>query len=523
MDMNGFCNHCFDLYAIDRLATHRAFTSSIVSGTHSTMSLRSIFIAFSPFSSIWTGRASFNPRIEYNNEWRPVGHSDPLKNDPTFDYSPPVLDRVRYWSDHGTATAQTNGMKEKKEILLLGVPSRHTVHSHPNQVPQTEPKTSNRRMFYAPQVSWGFWILEFFGLHLYITFQPSRMLTPPPMQHMMQMGFQSDFGSMNAAAMSPSMSYWNQEPSIPLDAYGSESASFVTVLKPKSSPNPYLATAPSVYKDARQSIYNFAANVNALQASDKKRPWLQNLLQKEVTYHTPTVMPTTPQIVMSYSPPVFESHSTLTNDLPTQYQFNPFDSTTLSPVTTVAPITLTTDELFSHYKQPTEPLHGPMYLIIQGHSKVKTYGGQQTVNGTIRHSAKMVPVETSRDPVVTHVVSEEEDGNVMKVAHMHKTSQNNDAKHQTSIDRKKTNSTVDSLLSLLDSSFMGFFMNDEPTKLSATKKTTKLTENKNVKHEARHTTKMGTTKKSTTTRMTTAPPTSSTSQLTTTSSTRDIS
>lgn len=348
------------------------------------------------------------------------------------------------------------------------------------------------------------------------------MLTPPPMQHMMQMGFQSDFGSMNAAVMPSSMNYWNQEPNIPLDAYGSESASFVTILKPKSSPNPYLATAPSVYKDARQSIYNFAANVNALQASDKKKPWLQNLLKKEVTYYTPTVMPTTSQIIMSYSPPVFESHSTLANDLP-QYQFNPFESTTFGPATTMAPITLTTDELFSHYKQPTEALHGPMYLIIQGHSKVKTYGGQQAVNETIRHSAKMVPVDTSRDPVVTHVVSEEEDGNVMKVAHMHKTSQINDARHPTLVERKKTNSTVDSLLSLLDSSFMGFFINDDQSKLPTSKKTTKLTENKNVKHDAKHTTKMSTAKNSTTTRMTTPAPTTSSSHSTTTSSTRHIS
>lgn len=339
------------------------------------------------------------------------------------------------------------------------------------------------------------------------------MLTPPPpMQHMMQMGFQSDFGTSN-------LNYWNQEPSIPMDTYGSESASLVTVLKPKSSPNPYLATAPSVYKDARQSIYNFAANVNALEASDKKKPWLQNLLRKEVTYYTPTVMPTTPQIVMSYSPPVFESHSTSENDLP-QYQFNPYESTTYRPATTVAPITMTTDELFSHYKQPARPLNGPMYLIIQGHSRVKTYGGQQTVNETINHSPKMVPIEVMRDAVVTHVVSEDDHGSAMEVVHTHKTPQINEAK-QT--EKKRTNSTVGSLLSLLDSSFMGFFMNDEQSKLSGGKKTTKLTENKNVKYDANHTTKMTTSRKSTTVRMTTSLPTTNSLNLDTTSSTREIS
>lgn len=322
------------------------------------------------------------------------------------------------------------------------------------------------------------------------------------MPHMMQMGFQSDFGTLSAAHAPMPTSYWGQDP---LDAYGSESASLVTVLKPKSSPNPYLATAPSVYKDARQSIYDLAANVNSLEASDKKRPWLQNLLRKEVTYYTPTAMPTTPQIVMSYSPPVYESHTTFDSSLP-QYRFNPYESTTSSPATTVAPISLTTDELFSHYKQPNEPLHGPMYLIIQGHSKVKTYGGQQMVNETINHLPKMVPIEMVRDPVVAHVVSEDERGGAMQVLHMHHTPPVSGAKQTAVTDTNKANSTVDSLLSLLDSSFMGFFMNDSQAKLSGDKKANKLTEHKNGKHVEKHATKTTATKKSTAVRPTTSAP-----------------
>jgi hypothetical protein len=61
------------------------------------------------------GRALF-PRMEYN-EWQPVGRGDPLKEDPTFDYMPPVLDRVRYWRDGASA-------QNKNDILLLGVPSK---------------------------------------------------------------------------------------------------------------------------------------------------------------------------------------------------------------------------------------------------------------------------------------------------------------------------------------------------------------------------------------------------------------
>lgn len=61
------------------------------------------------------GRAHF-PRIEYTNEWQPVGRGDPLK-DPTYDYMPPVLDRVRYWNEGASN-------KNKNDILLLGVPSK---------------------------------------------------------------------------------------------------------------------------------------------------------------------------------------------------------------------------------------------------------------------------------------------------------------------------------------------------------------------------------------------------------------
>lgn len=48
--------------------------------------------------------------------WQPVGRGDPLK-DPTYDYMPPVLDRVRYW---GEGSSNRN----KNDILLLGVPSK---------------------------------------------------------------------------------------------------------------------------------------------------------------------------------------------------------------------------------------------------------------------------------------------------------------------------------------------------------------------------------------------------------------
>ena len=57
-------------------------------------------------------------------------------------------------------------------------------------------------------------------------------------------------------------------------------------------------------------------------------------------------------------------------------------TTTPTPIITTSHVnTLTTDPLFKHYKQPLRPVKGPFYLIIQGHSKVKTYGAiKNTMN-----------------------------------------------------------------------------------------------------------------------------------------------
>uniref|UniRef100_A0A182SQ50 Uncharacterized protein n=1 Tax=Anopheles maculatus TaxID=74869 RepID=A0A182SQ50_9DIPT len=115
-----------------------------------------------------------SPRLEYN-EWLPVGRGDPLKNDPTYDYSPPVLDRVRYWSDG--AKDKTSG----NDILLLGVPSKKSVgvnkewnsvplrrnyysagHQHhavasPNQLPHTVLMPPPLNNFLGGTESVGFW------------------------------------------------------------------------------------------------------------------------------------------------------------------------------------------------------------------------------------------------------------------------------------------------------------------------------------------------------------------------------
>ncbi|XP_034187466.2 uncharacterized protein LOC117607638 [Osmia lignaria lignaria] len=69
----------------------------------------------------------FSPRMDYD-EWTPLGRGDPLKNNPTFDYVPPVLDRVQYWLD-----SHTTEPSAKRDILVLGVTAKKTSPKIPDQ------------------------------------------------------------------------------------------------------------------------------------------------------------------------------------------------------------------------------------------------------------------------------------------------------------------------------------------------------------------------------------------------------
>lgn len=100
---------------------------------------------------------------------------------------------------------------------------------------------------------------------------------------------------------------------------------------------------------------------------------IHSLLQKEVTQTSPFV----------------------TNDVQDYTTSELKLTTTTVPVTTSPATTtttsLTTDPLFKHYKQPLEPIKGPMYLIIQGHSKVKTYGPSKQVHGISVQETNEIP------------------------------------------------------------------------------------------------------------------------------------
>lgn len=118
-----------------------------------------------------SGLASpFSPRMDFE-QWKPLtGRGDPLHNDPTYDYEPPVLERVHYWADD-TKPERETFQEKKSEVLMLGVSSRK-----PSVTPRQPPLPPPRRhhQFRQPPPKY-----EDFTYKLSDTY-PMTILVPPP-------------------------------------------------------------------------------------------------------------------------------------------------------------------------------------------------------------------------------------------------------------------------------------------------------------------------------------------------------
>lgn len=494
------------------------------------------------------------PRVDpnNNNEWRPLGHGDPLQKDPTYDYSPPALDRVRYWAENNgsssssTASAQDARQKlpaellrnkTKNEILLLGVSgererdrerSRHQQyqqqqqlkqHAHLAAAQQQQAKyAAIRRSYYAPQQQ-QLQMQQQQQHHM-----PHTHLMPPPMMtkgmghveyrhNVINTPSSSSYMSYSSPVVSspsPSSShYYSSSPSSstsPWFSHSSGMSSLPLSMSPMPLPHRLSSYADTHHQESMQH-YSFSRpnsihTVAAGSATAQRKPWLHELLQKELVkptmkqrmkptmpatkYLMGTTRPSTQPPTVTFAPfnyapvtfvpgpPTVETpttskpleqlyvtppSSTLTPSLATvqsglgfQPMYTHTTTTTTAKTTTtttrrpeasssstpslsnsrltipqmnnlsqrptVAPAPeLTTDALFSHYKQPPKPLLGPMYLIIEGHSKVKTYGQ----NELDPHSPKIVPVISKREPVVRIADPNEKRGTVetYQVKHLH--------------------------------------------------------------------------------------------------------
>lgn len=280
--------------------------------------------------------------------------------------------------------------------------------------------------------------------------------------------YQTDFNH------APQPTEWNND--LPSDSYVDESASYLTVIKPKTSPNPYASTLYT--KDSRDSIYHLAANVNSLEANDRRKAWIQSLLQREAT-SPPTS--TTPQVILAYSPQQHISPMIKNKQ-------RPFEQTTATYFITSTPSTPMTTTKVAPTSPPTVktlfvPTRPPMYLIIQGHSKVKTYGIDKNASRIVKNDPIMVPVGGSVEPVVKHITDDVKD-NIIQVKHLHKlhtTQAPSKSKTTPKPTKGLLNASMDSLFGLLNSS-LGFALDDISTKETSEKynKTNDITKDEHI-------------------------------------------
>lgn len=112
--------------------------------------------------------SNFSPRMDFD-QWKPLtGRGDPLRNDPTYDYEPPILERVHYWADD-TRVERDHYPERKSEILMLGVSSRKP------SIAATHPPQQTRRPLIRPTTP----KYEDFAYNLSENY-PMTILVPPP-------------------------------------------------------------------------------------------------------------------------------------------------------------------------------------------------------------------------------------------------------------------------------------------------------------------------------------------------------
>lgn len=214
----------------------------------------------------------------------------------------------------------------------------------------------------------------------------------------------------------------------------------------------------------------------------EKKPALHSLLQKEHVYTTMTM----PMMMENITPPSFQEHNfktttsnfkimpsielTPTTQRTPAQSVSPIYAPTMKttfflptiPTTTNAPLTQSTPiiaatSILSQFSQPSSSSSDPMGLIIEGHSNVKTYG--QNSNEPKKHDPIIVQILASDNPVTKHVVLEDDRGNPTVVKHLHL------RKNETRVTPsapKDSESTMQSLISLLDTSFGGLMLDKKP-------------------------------------------------------------
>ncbi|XP_070496746.1 probable serine/threonine-protein kinase MARK-A [Chironomus tepperi] len=455
------------------------------------------------------GRSLF-PRLEYTNEWTPVGRGDPLK-DPTYDYMPPVLDRVRYW-------AEGSAHKNKNEVLLLGVsskkvsspnkknnygPIKRTYFSMPyqsqfsppihNQQPQHQQYNSQRiashhRTPSSPD-SYPMMSTHHYqhSQQLYQTAPPRKnpssalgnnnmyqteqrlensihqhrpTMTTTPTKFPQTFAFLptippreiSSSGSSNfqdsmlpsTISMSSNSSPLNFVPQN-MSSKGTESTTVRPMTITLNEQTPFGSSTLIMNSHAMMS--SSGSSTGSSSSIKTTKPLLHSILQTEsavpfsftkkpssayqIEYTSNIYSPEAINSMATSSATTFVTQSTIP---PTKPSVRPMSMKTTNKMI----ISTTERDEQKHYVQPDMHVGWPVYnLIIEGHSKVKTYGLKND-DPLALSMPKIRPIQPKDNPIVEHASNNNDEGPEYKLQPKQKA---------------KKESTMESLLSILDGSF----------------------------------------------------------------------
>lgn len=201
---------------------------------------------------------------------------------------------------------------------------------------------------------------------------------------------------------------------------------------------------------------------------DTTKPLLQSILQSETAAPFTKKPSSVYQIEYTsniYNPEAINSMATSSSTfVPTKPTHRPTPmkttmKTSLEPSTTSSAVTTEQEEQKQHYVLPDMQANWPVYnLIIEGHSKVKTYG-LKSDDEIGNNMPKIRPVQAKDNPIVERVTNSD-GGPEFNVKHLRGNKKELGKFQRKTEDGKKSESAMDSLLSLLDSSF-GNFLSDE--------------------------------------------------------------
>ncbi|KAL0267381.1 UNVERIFIED_CONTAM: hypothetical protein PYX00_009670 [Menopon gallinae] len=388
-------------------------------------------------------RNLFSPRMEYD-EWTPLGRGDPLKNDPTYDYVPPVLERVHYWMEPSKRTPDPPVLNSG--VLILGSSRTEPTHAIRVTTPKYHPaKEADSRLDTMSLLDPFLKLMDVskFGLNLNpstnnyykpavnqnrihpVNYQrppgpphpfngqryqqpqalqrpPYTMLMPPPPPPPPTSSSVMTFATISTTTEVPrTQSYLTTTTTA-----SQTTTTVVTTTAPTTKPEPNITTVyPTTVIANTENLYkpvaiglpdeNDAIRNDAESFDSVKKPVENKVKDYEYEYKNQQKRPPQEQYtVKSKDPhkhrPSYDDSKMTPPSKGVKYQSGSKwgadnRATTMRPVTTTRVTNiLTTDPMFKHYKQPSEPIKGPFYLIIQGHSKVKTYGASKNpINGLL--------------------------------------------------------------------------------------------------------------------------------------------